>query len=210
MIPLGGTGRQNQGFTLVEMIVTIGIIIVAAGFIAPAVTAIFKDRRIENAAAVIITTVNEARNAAVTKKQKHSVVFLRSGVRLYRHPKGDDDGGFVGGVRSINVPGADHITYDIPCARLDSIDLAEKIQSQVEDLAQNDWKLFREDTFITLRTDGTIDFETNVDIPTYRYNSDPPAGADLIIRQRGDSRACFVDIRPTGRVKSKVVDEEFE
>ena len=90
MIPRGGSGQQRQGFTLVEMIVTIGIIIVAAGFIAPAVTAIFKDRRIENAAAILITTMNEARNAAVTKKQKHSVVFLRPGVRLYRHPKGDD------------------------------------------------------------------------------------------------------------------------
>ena len=63
MIPLGVLRQQRAGFTLVEMIVAIGIIIVAAGFIAPAVTAMFKDRRIENATAVIITTINEARNA---------------------------------------------------------------------------------------------------------------------------------------------------
>lgn len=210
MILFGGPIRRCQGFTLVEMIVTIGIIIVAAGFIAPAVTAIFKDRRIENAAATIITTVNEARNAAVTKKQLHSVVFLKAGVRLYRHPRGEDTGGFVGGLRSINVPGADHIRYDLPSARLDSNELPESLQSQFDNLAQDDWKPFDQDHFITLLTDGTIDFGRNVDIPTYRYNSEPPSGADLIIRQKGDSRACYVDIRPTGRVTSKVVDEELE
>jgi len=207
VIPLGVLRQQRAGFTLVEMIVAIGIIIVAAGFIAPAVTAMFKDRRIENATAVIITTINEARNAAVTKKQQHSVIFLRSGVRLYRHPKGDDEGGFVGGLRGVNVPGSDHISYDIQLADLVSEEIPKTLQTQAEGLAQDDWKPVREDYFITLRSDGTIDFGTNVDIPSYRFNSDPPAGADLIIRQIGSFRSCFVDIRPTGRVTSKVAEE---
>lgn len=207
MIALHGSWRLRAGFTLIEMIVTIGIIIVAAGFIAPAVTAIFQDRRLENAAAIILTTVNEARNAAVTKKQPHSVVFLQAGVRLYRHPKGEDEGGFVGGIRAINIPGADHVSYDMPCARYLSADLATQLQCQIEGINQDRWVPLPEDVFITLRADGTIDFGTNDDIPSYRFNNDPPSGGDLLIRQKGDSRVCFVDIRPTGRVASKVAEE---
>ncbi|NRA75748.1 MAG: type II secretion system protein [Planctomycetes bacterium] len=207
MIALHGSWRLRAGFTLIEMIVTIGIIIVAAGFIAPAVTAIFQDRRLENAAAIILTTVNEARNAAVTKKQPHSVVFLQAGVRLYRHPKGEDEGGFVGGIRAINIPGADHVSYDMPCARYLSADLATQLQCQIEGINQDRWVPLPEDVFITLRPDGTIDFGTNDDIPSYRFNNDPPSGGDLLIRQKGDSRVCFVDIRPTGRVASKVAEE---
>ena len=207
MIALHGSWRLRAGFTLIEMIVTIGIIIVATGFIAPAVIAIFQDRRLENAAAIILTTVNEARNAAVTKKQPHSVVFLQSGVRLYRHPKGEDEGGFVGGIRAINVPGADHVSYDMPCARYLSADLATQLQCQIEGINQDRWVPLPEDVFITLRPDGTIDFGTNDDIPSYRFNSDPPSGGDLLIRQKGDSRVCFVDIRPTGRVASKVAED---
>ncbi len=209
MIPLRTSRPMWAGFTLIEMIVTIGIIIIAAGFIAPAVLAIFQDRRLENAAATMITTINEARSAAVTKKQLHSVIFLQAGVRLYRHPKGEDRGGFVGGIRSINVPGNDHISYDMPCARYLAADLATQLQSQIEGTNQDNWKPLPEDVFITLLTDGTIDFGTNDDIPSYRFNNDPPSGGDLILRQKGDSRVCFIDIRPTGRVASKV-GEEYE
>ena len=199
------TGNRSQpGFTLVEMIVTIGIIIVAAGFIAPAIAAIFQDRRIENAAAIIVSTVNEARNNAVTKKQKYSVVFLKKGVRLYRHPKGEDMGGFVGGLRPINVRDAEHITYDLPCAGCIYEEIPELLQGQVRELPADRWKLEREDYYITLLADGTIDFGLLNDVPSYRFQSDPPSGGDMILHQKGDMRDCFIDIRPTGRVVSKV------
>ncbi|MGE4619489.1 MAG: prepilin-type N-terminal cleavage/methylation domain-containing protein [Planctomycetota bacterium] len=203
MISLSTPRSQRAGFTLVEMIVTIGIIIMAAGFIAPAVAAIFQDRRIENAAATIITTINEARNASVTKKQQHSVIFLQSGVRLYRHAKGDDTGGFVGGLRSINIPDADHVKYDMPCARLSSKEIPKQLQCQINGDSQDSWKPLPGDHYITVRRDGTIDFGSNADIPSYRFNSDPPSGGDLELHQIGSSRICFVDIRPTGRVSSK-------
>ena len=204
MATLHSEDRDQPGFTLVEMIVTIGIIIVAAGFIAPSIAAIFQDRRIENAAAIIISTVNEARNNAVTKKQEYSVVFLKKGVRLFRHPKGEDPGGFVGGLRSINVGDSDHITYDLPCAGCISEEMPDLLQGQVEELAADKWKLEREDFFITLSTDGTIEFGLLNDIPSYRFQSDPPSGGDMILHQKGDIRDCFIDIRPTGRVVSKV------
>ena len=82
----------DRGFT-VEMIVTIGIIIMAAGFIAPAVTKIFQDRRIENAASVVITAINKPQ---LHGDQEAETLrgFPQKRVRLYRHPKGEDPGGF--------------------------------------------------------------------------------------------------------------------
>ena len=210
MVTLQTEDRSQPGFTLVEMIVTIGIIIVAAGFIAPSIAAIFQDRRIENAAAIIVSTVNEARNNAVTKKQEYSVVFLKRGVRLYRHPKGEDPGGFVGGLRSINVGDSDHITYDLPCADCIHEEIPSLLQGQERELPADKWKLEREDYFIRLRTDGTIDFGLLNDIPSYRFQSDPPSGGDMILHQKGDLRDCFIDFRPTGRVVSKVGEVEFD
>ena len=206
------TGGRNRGFTLVEMIVTIGIIIMAAGFIAPAVTKIFQDRRIENAASVVITAINEARNATVTKKQKHSVVFLKQGVRLYRHPKEtiDDSGGFEGDPRSINATEVELISYSMPCARMESEDLPEMLVAQSEGLSQDDWKPLRGDLYLTLNLDGTIDFGALTDVPSYKFNADPPYGGDLIISQRGDSRVCYVDIKATGRAGSKVAELESD
>jgi hypothetical protein len=52
--------------------------------------------------------------------------------------------------------------------------------------------------------DGTIDFGLLNDVPSYRFQSDPPSGGDMILHQKGDMRDCFIDIRPTGRVVSKV------
>ncbi|HCW43727.1 MAG: hypothetical protein H8E43_03275 [Planctomycetia bacterium] len=201
---------QIQGFTLVEMIVTIGIIIMAAGFIAPAVTKIFQDRRIENAASVIITTINEARNAAVTKKQKHSVVFLRTGVRLYKHPKGDDMGGFVGSIRSLNATEVNLISYSMPCANLESEEIPEMLADQGLNMSNDEWKPGRDDLTIDLNVDGTIDFKFLSDIPSYKFDADPPFGGDLVIMQKGDPRICYVDIKATGRAGSKVTEEEAE
>jgi prepilin-type N-terminal cleavage/methylation domain-containing protein len=201
------TDRSRSGFTLVEMIVTIGIIIVAAGFIAPAVSAIFQDRRIENAAAIIVSTFHEARNNAVTKKQEYSVVFLKSGLRMYRHPKGNDKGGFVGGLRSINVRDGEHISYEVLSADTSVDEMPVDLQSQREEKRQTHWKPGREDIFVKLLKDGTVDFGKLDDIPSYRFQSDPPSGGDLILHQKGSRTACYIDIRPTGRVMSKIGEE---
>ena len=201
---------NQRGFTLVEMIVTIGIIIMAAGFIAPAVTKIFQDRRIENAASVIITAINEARNSTVTKKQKHSVIFLKKGVRIYRHPKGEDLGGFEGGLRSVNATDVDLISYSMPCARMESEDLPDELVAQSEGLSQDDWKPMNGDLYLDLNFDGTINFRALTDIPSYKFDAEPPYGGDLMISQIGDLRVCYVDIKATGRAGSKVAELESD
>ncbi|MAJ27823.1 hypothetical protein CBD41_00290 [bacterium TMED181] len=207
---LSRTDSGQRGFTLVEMIVTIGIIIMAAGFIAPAVTKIFQDRRIENAASVVITAINEARNSTVTKKQKHSVVFLKRGVRIYRHPKRDDAGGFEGGLRSVNATDVELISYSMPCARLEAEDLPDMLVAQSDGLSQDDWKPATGDVYLDLNLDGTIDFRALTDIPSYKFDADPPYGGDLMIFQRGDIRVCYVDIKATGRAGSKVAELESD
>ncbi len=203
----GSSGTRESstgGFTLVEMIVTIGIIIVAAGFIAPAISAIFQDRRIENAASVISSMAIEARNNAVTKKQEYSLVFLKKGLRLFRHAKGDDEGGFVGGLRSFNVGDADHVTFEMPSADLEVDEIPDQLFDQENGVPMERCKVRREDLSIKFLLDGTIDFGRLDDVPSWKFQSDPPRGGDVIFHQKGSFSVCFVDIRPTGRVMTKV------
>ena len=65
-------------------------------------------------------------------------------------------------------------------------------------------------SYLNLNFDGTIDFQALTDIPSYKFDADPPYGGDLIIAQRGDLRVCYVDIKPTGRAGSKVAELESD
>ena len=67
---------------------------------------------------------------------------------------------------------------------------------------------------VTFHRDGTLSFGPgSSDVPTALYNiagssedGDPPAGrADIMIFQRGNNSACYIDLKPTGQVRSKIV-----
>ena len=75
--------RPDFGFTLIEMVVVIGIIILATGFIVPSLSKFFQNRQLNNAGKIITNTLQEARNEAVTKKQPVRVIFLQRGLRVY-------------------------------------------------------------------------------------------------------------------------------
>ena len=215
---LGAAGRpdvlsRRGGFTLIEMVVTIGIIILAAGFLAPAVGTMFQNRKLENAGTLISNVLNEARNSAVTKKQIHHVVFLRNGLRIYAEPKGKDPGGFKGRVYPYDPDSSGTISYTLNFARKDFDEIPEDLQVVLRDREspppEEEWEITPDDITIRFQPDGTVDFGSNEDIPSYLFNETPPEDADIVIQRVGDQyRRGFVDIRPTGRSVFKV--EEIE
>lgn len=200
------------GFTLIEMVVTIGIIILAAGFLAPAVATMFQSRRLENAGTLISTVMNEARQSAVTKRQAHSVVFLKHGLRLYREPKGEDRGEFKK-LEPYDPESSTTIEYDLEFARRAYEDIPEDLQvlagKSDRPPPPEEWELESGDIVIRFLPDGTVDFGEYEDVPTFLFNESPPEGADIVIRQQGNNTTRgYLDIRPTGRTVFKV--EEFE
>ena len=201
---------RTRGFTLIEMVVTMGIVIMAAGFLAPAVATIFQNRKLDNAGTLISTVLNEARNRAVTSKQAFQVVFLRDQVRLYRTPKKKDPGGWEK-VQAYDPESTGTLKYNLHFARLEYQDIPTRVAMVIEGSSLDDSIPTRDDIFVTFRPDGTVDFGKYLDIPTYEFKKDAPDLSDIEIYRDGQAQTMgYLDIRATGRTEYKVAEKELE
>lgn len=61
------SARGNRGFTLVELIIVLGIILMILGFTAPAVVGILRGRKVEQALSIVSDVLERARIEAVTQ-----------------------------------------------------------------------------------------------------------------------------------------------
>jgi len=189
------------GFTLIEMIVVIAIIIMTAGFMAPAIATMFQNRKLDNAKSVITSLMMEARNNAVTKKQPYRIVFLRDGLRLYREPKREDPGGFEGGVRSYDPDNTGTIKCELVFAGLEYDRIPEDLYVILDGAGSDpeDWEITPgEDVSIRFLPDGSID------LGGYRDGQE-----DIRIRREGDPwKLAWIDIDPAGSARSDVRERE--
>ncbi len=204
---------SQRGFTLIEMIVTIGIIIMAAGFLAPAVKTMFQNRKLENAGTVIATVLNDARGKAVTTKRAHQVVFFKDGLRLYMEAKGPEDPGkFIGDLERFDPDNSGTMSYDLAFAKLKSEDIPSDLVVLIEDarLPAEQWIVTEDDIALRFLPDGSVSFGALQDVPSYLFRESPPKGADIVIHRYGDrEQSGYLDVRPTGRTEFKV-EERME
>ena len=91
----GGTGiGRLAGFTMIELMLVIGIIVMAAGIMAPTLTDFFKNRELDALSGQFGSIFSSARLQAVQRHRRMSVVFFREGPRVYDELSGtftDDD-----------------------------------------------------------------------------------------------------------------------
>lgn len=92
--------NSKKGFTLVELLVVISIIVVLAAASVPVLRAFSKGQKLEQSARILISTLSDARRLAVTKRARTAVVFfsyrvaddamdpVRHGVAVYQEPYG--------------------------------------------------------------------------------------------------------------------------
>lgn len=73
---LAGTNRR--GFTLMELLVVIGIIIVMTAMSIPAVKKFMDGQRLSQSGRILQSAFNEARRAAITQRTRQYVVFFRN------------------------------------------------------------------------------------------------------------------------------------
>jgi prepilin-type N-terminal cleavage/methylation domain-containing protein len=183
-------GRSRSAFTLVELLVVISIIIILASVSIPSLVIIANSKRLENAGRTMQAALNEARRLSITKRKHHRVVFADSGLRVYD----TEEKKYVGEKMSIDP----RVTYFLGFSNTPPFnDSAEDAENPSPDAINN--------FSIEFRNDGSIIFDPHTSVSRSLYEEEGNDEADLIIRQTGEKRRCYVDIDPaSGRSVFKV------
>ena len=249
--PVKGARRvaMRAGFTIIELMVVVAIIVMASGVMGPTLIDFMKNRELEGIRGQFGNIFNMARLQAVNQRRDISVVFFREGPRVFDElrkvfvdkdvwsSKGAALGelppeiwyglGFAGGVSSYDKD-RDLAVFlsrkdrgkTIPRSIPPFSQWAESprsIYSRGEtksrsgsSAAGNGARRYRtNDLFkVTFNRNGTMVFSDGCsDVPSSVFNNEGTAGrprtADVVILQYDSQMACFIDVRPTGQVRSK-------
>ncbi len=224
-------GDGRNGFTMIELIVVIGIIVLAAGMMTPQITDFFKGRRLKQLTAAFRSTINSARLKAVNERTRVRLVFFREGIRVYdeREAKFIDElfnpeASEFAGDKAWYVLGFYRDTPSVDLQRFRDWErrfvprkkrLAGSRRSggnasAVAQIPQVTLKQLAGLPQIIFRRDGAVEFNVGSDVSSIFYKRTPPTGADLIIYVKGNTSACYIDLQLTGQNRSKVVVLEAE
>ena len=245
-----GSGLDTRGgFTMIELMVVVAIIIMATGIMGPTIADFMKNRQLEGVRGQFGNIFNMARLQAVNQRRDISVVFFREGPRVFdelrkefidydvwnpgNSPLGESDPtmwyalGFARGTSSYNqqhdkkaigdgltIPpfekwiSKERTAAPKPKGRARRGSRARRTSSGTTARSRPKYRttgLFK----ITFNRNGTLVFSDGCsDVPTSVYNGDEdnrPRTSDVVILQLDATPACFIDVRPTGQIRSKVV-----
>lgn len=219
-----------SGFTLIELMVVIAIVVLAAGLMAPTITDFFRNRQLETVRGQFGSALNKARLEAVTKGIPISVVFFREGSRVYDQrtkrfideyfnpelaPAADDKVWFELGFVKRNstvLPRYRDWEKSQGIQRSAAVDAASGRASAERTGTKGTSAKDAAETFdvsglprFTFERDGSVTFNTGSDVASSEYKREVPDTADIVIKQVGNNSACFMDLRPPGQFRSKVV-----
>jgi prepilin-type N-terminal cleavage/methylation domain-containing protein len=214
-------GRKEGGFTLIELMVVVAIIVLAAGLMTPTITDFFKNRQLEGIRGTIGSAFNRARMAAVDHGKSMSLVFFREGARVFDESTKsfDPDDHF----NPETSPFADEaVWYVLGFLRKKASPTIPKYRdwekSQRELRAAPEPGEKKRDnsseTFniagmpkLTFNRDGTVVFAGGGDdVPSdqFKLKDHPPENADIMVYQAQNTVVLFVDIRQTGQIRSRI------
>ena len=239
----------RAGFTIIELMVVVAIIVMASGVMGPTLMDFMRNRELEGIRGQFGNIFNMARLQAVNQRRDISVVFFREGPRVFdelRKVFVDKDVwsskgpalaesppeiwyglGFAGGASSYDENRAKLVVASrndkrktvprsIPSfsqwqesPRSSYRSVGTKSSSRSSGAVNNTRRYRTNDLFkVTFNRNGTMVFSDGCsDVPTSVFNNEGTAGrpktADVVILQYDSQMACFIDVRPTGQVRSK-------
>lgn len=221
------TPNRVRGFTIMELLVVIGIIVLVTALAAPIISRTFRAGALATSGRMVRDTLNSARNAAVTTRVPHRVIFYHA------NPDYDpDDPESVEqdrhALRILRVESGGEVSWVGPAvvlpAHLD-INTNQRIAGagilmyDAEPSLDNP-AVFAEEEKVEYQIDGTVRFGANVtEIPTPMIHTDrdlvslydaslnrvasAPGSmpADIRLLSADRHQACCIDIDPaSGRV----------
>lgn len=210
----------SAGFTLIELMVVIGIIVLAAGLMTPTIADFFKNRQLETIRGHIGAAFNKARLNAVNKGTKASLVFFREGVRVYLEkerrfdeedlfrpetsPLSDDSVWYVLGFleKKNSFELESYRSWESRHSHLQS-ETASRAEKQ--GAGTTDQVDVRGLPKITFERDGSLTFVTGADVPISEFKKEIPDTADIVIYSSMSNTACFIDLRLPGQMRARMV-----
>ncbi len=212
--------RRARGFTLMELLVVMGIIMVVMGISVPSLLSFARGQRLKQSGNTISGALAEARSISVTQRRPVRVFFFHDpkqdlyGVGTYYVDRmGEDRLDTKLFNKGVEI---EHTGYETPYSNVFILDKEVKANLFTENgMDGNSGK-------VEYLRDGTVEFYPDyVDIPPalvdgkdlYDRNSFfervslGSTEADIILKQKSGSSRCFIDIDPnSGRAFSRVVE----
>jgi len=214
-----GHVERRRGFTLIELMVVIAIIVLAAGLMTPTITDFFKNRQLESVRGELGSAFNPARLKAVTEGIRTSLVFFKEGIRVFDERKRR----FVNDLfNPDNTPLAKGEVWFVlgflggkPSTQLTKYRVWEAANAAVVQSLQRRNGQDAPDTGtvnvvglprIIFERDGSLTFAAGADVGSNFFKEEPvPSNSDVIIYQANNTTAVFVDLRPAGQLRSKTI-----
>lgn len=214
--------RRRRGFTLVELMVVVTILLMAFGLMIPSLTEFMKNRELDSVMGEVTSLLSTARMQAVVNGHPFLVVFFREGPRIYdtglkRWRVGERFDPARAAMASPKI----HFDLFFAGRHSDELPRYTDWQERLEKRAESQGRgrarrgpanelTFSVDDLpaVAFERDGTAAFrsggsEVTVDVSSAKYKKDE--GADIVIWQQANAYAALIDVQATGSVKSKVV-----
>ncbi len=230
----GGVARQAAGFTLIEILIVVTIIIMVFGLAMPTLSKYLSNQKLKSVTGRVARGLTLARTRAITKHQEVSVIFFSDQLMVvssrFEVPERYD---YFSSKREASKMVLQLRFADASVSEETKIGRKKKSPEEdlgpehpyglVSDLAripEEDWSkpttaasvlrsglLEGKIAYIKFKSDGTAEFGSG-DGPGDRLSidfwADPPRDADIIVGEQGNSTRGWIDIRATGNVDTRV------
>ncbi len=220
------TGRSRTGFTLIEILVVITIIVMVFGFAMPVLGKYLSNQKLKAATGRVARVLLMARSQAITRHDKVYILFFHDRMALAsERPRPVELFPYFPGKRQAARM---VIRLQFAAARVEERGDPNDPLGLVSDLPKvpegQDWTrpisarglltssvIVGKKAYIAFNSDGTVEFGAAGgpgDRLSVEFWQDPPRNADIVIEERGNKSRGWIDIRATGHVETKIAEGE--